>query len=97
MATLSFLSSGNQHDLDTVQPHPRMNATLRLVKGQLLCTSAQPPTPAVNPADFGRSSNGFLALGVPVVAQQVSHLTCIPEEVGSIPGLIPRGKDPAWP
>ena len=43
MATLSFLSSGKQHDLDTVQPHPRMNATLRLVKGQLLCTSAQPP------------------------------------------------------
>ena len=97
MATLSFLSSGNQHDLDTVQPHPRMNATLHLVKGQILPRSSQPPAPAVNSADFGRSSKGFLARGVSVMAQRFMDPEHIPEAVGSIPGLTPRGKDPAWP
>ena len=55
------------------------------------------PAPAVNSADFGRSSNGFLARVASVMAQRFMDPEHIPEEVGSIPGLTPRGKDPAWP
>ena len=36
-------------------------------------------------------------MGVPLVAQQVENMTSIPEDVGSIPELTQRVKDPALP
>ena len=46
--------------------------------------------------DNNNNTNCYLelAMGVPLVAQQVTDLTGIHEDVGSIPGLIQYSKDP---
>ena len=44
-----------------------------------------------------QTGNKSTVLGVPVVAQQLTNLTGIHEDVGLIPGLDQWVKDPALP